>query len=240
MRAVLRQETEANVEAALAGKLRFAPRATPRALGLAEAVGFWTAEKRFLKYQCDGALTGLEATKCSGVSRATALQVLFLLDLFGEISWGQPQRKTGPSLAEQVQSRARESSYSNHFEFLGVHWSADEQEIEASYRRLLAEYGPGTEACKASPDAACTVIKAATIAHETLMNHKHRIEYLQKIKPDLDFLALAELFRTRSEALDLKGQEREARLSDRLRSDVDPLARQAAARVVDLSKLRKE
>lgn len=240
VRSVLRQDTEASIEAAFGDKLKQAPKVGPRGMGLADAVGFWTAEKRFLKYQCDGSMTGLDAMKSSGVSRFTALQVVFVLDLFGEISWGAPHRKTGPTVAEQVASRSKEASHANHFELLGIHWSVLEEEVEQAFRKFQADYGPGTDAAREAPEAARLLMKAATQARDTLVNRASRMAYLKQIKPDLDYLALSELLRTRSEALNLKGQELEARVTDRLRSGVDPLARAAAARVVDVSKVKKD
>ncbi|MBI5534756.1 MAG: Hsp70 family protein [Deltaproteobacteria bacterium] len=240
IRDVLRQDTEASIEAALGEKLKSSPKVTARGLGLAEAVGFWTAEKRFLKYQCDGSLTGLEAMKCSGISRFTALQVLFVIDLFGELTWGAPHRKAGPTVAELVASRVKEASHANHFELLGLHWSALEEEIERAYQRMVAEYGPSSEAFREAPDAARTLLEAAKQARAVLAERGSRMAYLQKVKPDLDFLALKELLRTRSEALDLKGQQSEARATDRIRAGVDPLARRASSPSIDLSKLKKD
>jgi actin-like ATPase involved in cell morphogenesis len=239
IRAVLREESEANLVAALGEKMEQAPKVSSRGLGLAEVVGFWTAEKRFLKYHCDGSLCAQDAMKSSGVSRATAMQVVFVLDLFGEVDWSTPIRKSAPSLAEQVGTRAKEAALANHFELLGVHWSASERDVQAAYERFIAEYGPGTEAAKAASDAANSLLKAASLARDTLMNRGTRIAYLQKVKPDLDFLALAELLKTRSDALELRGSDKEARASSNLLTELDPLAKAAAARVIDVSKIKK-
>jgi hypothetical protein len=238
MRSVLRRESDEAIAAALAGKLELAPKANARGNGLAETVGFWTGEKRFLKYRCDGSLTGTEAMKSGGLSRSAALGVLFVLDLFGGIDWEAPVRAAGPTLAQQIEARAVKASGGDYFELLGVHWSAEVSEMQEACRKIEAELGPGSAGEQAAPEAARAIVRLAQEARATLVDRNARIRYLARIRPDLDFMALSELLRTRAEALMLKGEEQLARQSERLRSEVDPLVRSTTPKTIDVERLR--
>jgi hypothetical protein len=198
IREVLRRDTEQCIEAALGNKLRLAPKVSARGTSLAEAVGFWPAEKRFLVQQCNGALTGLEAMKAAGVSRLSALQVLFVLELFGEVAWAASRRTSPMTTAEQVESRATEIAHANYFELLGVHWTADDGQVEAAYQRVVSEYGAGTDCACAAPQAARALVRAATSARDTLSNPELRIEYLRVLRPGFDLTALDPLGLRRS------------------------------------------
>jgi len=238
LRWVLRQEKEDSLVALLGDKLALAPKSSSRGRALAAAVGLWPSEQRFLRYQCDGTLTGHEAVKSGGVAHSTALQVIFLLDALGEMTWAEPERKVGPSLQQQVESRAAEAPHANYFDLLGLHWSVDEREVKAAFEKMSEDYGPESEAAKVAPEACKKLMGLAKTAHETLIKRQTRVQYLLKIKPDLDVLSLTELLKTRADALAMKGDEVTATASHRLVQDMDPFAKAAAAKVIDLSRLR--
>lgn len=237
LRWVLRQEQADRLASLLEGKLSLSPTATPRGLALARAVGFWPSESRFLRYQCDGTLTGLEAANSGGIARPTALQLMFLMDALGELTWAPSVRQEGPSLQKQVESRAAEAPHANYFDLLGLHWSVEDRDVEAAHAAMVELYGPSSEAFGVAPDACRQLLSLAKIAYEALGKRSSRIAYLAKIKPDLDFLSLSELLRTRAEAQSLKGDSMTAEASKRLVHDVDPLA-QASRRELDLRQLK--
>ena len=204
-----------------------APKVTKRGLAMAEALGFWKGEKRFLKYRCDGTIPGKEAVNAGSVSQSTALRTLFVVHMLGQIKWEEIVQIAGPSLAERVEAKARRLKGANEFDVLEVHWSASADEAQQAHDRLVDQYGPASEAAQAAPGAAASIVERVRQALPILLDPHKRMALLRRTHPDLDFQSIADLLRTRAVALSLKGQDGDANDAKRVQREVAPLARHA-------------
>lgn len=212
---------------ALGERFSMAPKATKRGVAMAEALDFWVGEQRFLEYRCDGSITVAEALKTGSISQSTALRVLFVIELLGQIRWEPPPRKVERSLREQVEEQAARVERADAFAAIGVHWSAPDDEVQAAHDALVERYGPGSAAAKEAPEAAATIVSKAREALPILLDRHKRIALLKRTRPDLDFQAVTDLMQKRAISLAMKGEDGDAQQAQRIQREVAPLSRQS-------------
>ena len=204
-----------------------APKVTKRGLAMADALEFWVGERRFLEYRCDGSIVTQDALKAGGISEATALRVLFVIEMLGQLRWEPPPRKIEVSLREQVEALALKVDRGDAFDALGVHWSVSEEEAQAAHDALVRRYGSGSKEAKAAPEAAGRIVAKAREALPILLDRRKRIALLRRTRPDLDFQAVTDLMEKRAVSLAMKGQEGAAEQARRIQREVAPLSRQS-------------
>jgi Hsp70 protein len=227
LRGVLADLPDELVRASMGDMSRLAPKVSKRGLAMAEALGFWSTEERFLKYRCDGMLVGNEAVHAGGLSEATALRVLFIMLLLGQVRWLEPERPVEVPLAQRVEAEAKRVVAGNAFDALGLHWSAPESEVQEAHDRLVEQYGPSSEAASAAPKAAAKIVDKAREVLPILMDPNKRLALLRRTHPDLDFQSIADLLHKRAVALSLKGQDGAAKEAKRVQREVAPLMRRS-------------
>lgn len=220
LRVLARTFTADQMEAALGDRLDLAPVLRPERTHFVSRFGLAAAERRVLERGLDGITTGYDLER-EGLGKHGGLALLVLLILFEAVDWHTPKSVERESLSDQLERRATKMADANHFDALGVHWSAHGEAIDAAYQALRHELAPDGERARAAPDACRRMRERAAEAYAVLGNPRARIAYRRKAFP-LDYEALANLMEHRAEAASMRQSDSEAR-SDR--SVADELAR---------------
>jgi hypothetical protein len=213
LRVLLRAYQADELAAAFDDRLGLAPVVRADRRIMLVRVGLPAREQRFVDSQLDGATTGLALVEHGGLGRYGALVALAVLELLDLLEWRPPERH-GPSPADELHAAAERIVRAHYFEVLGVHWSATDDEIHASYRRRRAQYAPGGDADRLAPPACARIRERVEEAYATLREPARRIAYRNTTFAGQDFAATADLAVKRSEALSMRGESREARASE--------------------------
>ena len=228
LRSLLQDVPEDTLERLLGPKLKRAVRVLPLGLQAMSVLGFWTNEQRFLEYRCDGTMLGDGAIRSAGMSKASALQLLFLMDLFSYLAWEELPEGLVKTLEERVLERAYKAARSNYLQLLELHWTATPAEVRQAHDKLIAEFGPDTEAAKAAPGAAAEIVQRTREALKTLSDDRTRIRYQMQIDPALDYESLAHLLEGRAHSLEMRGDQSDSTRTERLSHDVTLCLRQSS------------
>jgi hypothetical protein len=192
---------------ALGTKLDLAPVVRQDRGDAVTRLGLLPAEKRTLDL-LDGATSG-RALERSGVGRHTTLGLLVMLSAFDTLEWREPVRTARETVAQMVERRMIRMLGPNHFEALGVHWSAPAEAIDQAYRALVTELAAGGDLDRAAPSACAKMRERARQAYDVLSDPKRRIAHRREAYP-LDYEALSELMEKRADALEMKQAEEQA------------------------------
>jgi actin-like ATPase involved in cell morphogenesis len=204
LRAMLRGFSAEELEAALGDQLDLAPHAIEQRKPLLPRLGLSGTESRLVEHGFDATTTGRELAAHGGAGRHTTYAVLVLLSMFGMLGWKPAEERETETLAAELEKRASRMAFQNHFEALGVHWSATTPDIEKAYRAVVAELAPGSKAAAAAP-AACERMRArAEEAHRVLADPTTRTAHRAEAYP-LDFDSITDLAERRAAVLDWRG-----------------------------------
>lgn len=225
VRLALQQLPDKAIVDCLGTRMDEAPMVSKRGMAMVDALGFWSGEKRYLRYRCDGSIPTRDAIIAGGISTSSALHALFVLHLLGQVTWAPLKREAAPSLSDEVREKAKTLQRANAFDVLGVHWSSPEHEAQAAYDRLMASYGPSSEAAKAAPDAAASIVAKLGEALPILLDRTKRLALLKQTRPDLDYQAIADLMQNQATTLQLRGAGGDADHALRVQRDVAPLSK---------------
>jgi hypothetical protein len=122
LRVMLRQQGSEALEQALGERMRLAPIVREERRALPRRMGLGARELRFLDGYLDGSRDTHYLAGHGGIGRASALQLLVLLELFEVIEWREVARTDdGPSAADEVEAQLARLESVNYFEVLGVH-----------------------------------------------------------------------------------------------------------------------
>jgi len=117
------------------------------------------------------------------------------------------------ALPVEVRERVKSLKDANHFDALGVHWSANSDEIAERHERLQAEHAEGEEADRIAPRACARIRARAHRAYECLRDERRRTAYRRQTYQELDFEAASEIVEQHGKSQELRGLDREARRS---------------------------
>ena len=147
LRALLARISSDEIERAFPKRENEAPRAVA---SVVEGLGLPAQHVRFVKSHLTGDERVEDIVRAPGVGARTALDVLYVLELFGALQWTAApdkasQRRPANYMAveDPLDVMWRSVERKDHFFVLGLHWSSAPAEIPAAYAKLKAEVGPG-------------------------------------------------------------------------------------------------
>ena len=122
---------------------------------IVQSLGLPAQHMRFIKTDLDGN-QHLEEVARAAVGARTVWETLYVLELYGGLSWDEPDpnraknpaHRTGAIRLSAVEGALADDAWAafegkDHFAVLGLHWSSSPTEVPEAYQRLRAEYGPG-------------------------------------------------------------------------------------------------
>ncbi len=205
----------------LSDRLPLAPMLREGRAPLIAQLGFSTGEARVVERQFDKWTTGKKVAEGSGLGRAPALEILFLLDLLKAIDWVEPEKRRGETLVERMAARLGYAERGNYFEVLDLHWSATREQVDEAFYRLLDEVGPGTEASQGAPAECGRIVALAEQAHRVLSNNKERARYRDESYPDLDAELVVSTLRGQIEKLASRGDRAASQEALQMRRELE-------------------
>jgi len=215
LRARGRTFSVAELERGIGARLELAPVVRAERRGLVGKLGLDRREQRLVD-EMDGFHTAHDLG-ASGLGPHTTLQLCVVLTAFGFVDWRPVERRAETSLHQQLEQRAQRMDAANHFDALGVHWSASLTDAEQAFASLRRELGPGTHEHAENPEACRRMLARAERAVDALRDPTALREYRRSLHPDIDFEALDDLMAKRIVALQMKHEEREVDESRRAR-----------------------
>ncbi len=168
-------------------------------------------ETRIIDNNLDGKRSVHDLVATLGPVRRTALQLLLLLTLFELIDFREPEKKKVLSPREQLEARFNSLEKANHFEVLGLHWSALSQEIEAAHAKLSEEFSEEGDAQQSAPAVVKKLRRLVDVAYEVLRDDEQRKVYRTEAYPKLDMRAVKDLLEQKRRALSLREDSRPLR-----------------------------
>jgi len=213
-RRMLRQLQPEGLGEALADKLPLTPTLKPEKRALPNRMGLNSRELRFLEMHMDGSNNAHHIVQYGGLGKATALQLLALLELFDILNWEQPRVKQERPLAERLADLAHELERKTHFEVIGVHWSAPEEELQARYVAQRDAYRQGSANDKAAPQVCAQIRQRIELAFDNLNSAAKRAAYPKVALEGFDFEAVTDLAEKRSASLAMRGESKAAANSE--------------------------
>jgi hypothetical protein len=192
---------------------------------LVPLLGLSPRELRFVEHVLDGGTSADEILRRGGIGRETAIHLLYVLHLLRALEWRCVENRPGESPAERLGQRAHKLERADHFEALGVHWSASIAEIDRAFRNLEEEMRLGGRASQIEPQAAARILARARLAHEAVANEGSRHAYLLDIHPDLDFEAIESVAEDQNQWYAWRGAEDATRETSRLKQELLELSR---------------
>jgi len=166
-------------------------------------MGLRDAEVRVAVFGCNGSEVAEGVVARAGAGRGPALFVLALLEIHGYVAWHEDARgHAAEDPATVLARRAAKMSSGNHFEALGVHWSATVQEIRAAYGALGEEIDAAREV---DAELAAKMRAAADAAFEVLLDEDRRIAHRLEAYPNVDYAAVADIVEQQAGAASIRG-----------------------------------
>jgi hypothetical protein len=204
MRSIARTFVEAALEEALGDRGELSPVIPPERQRRVHRLRLSAAESRALDMVFDGTRTARELASGSGFGKHTTLQLMVLLHAFGCLEWLVPKGVAKETPAEQLARRAERLPAMNHFDALGVHWSATTEQIEAAYAELSRELAPGGDDDREAPEACKAMRDRLRQVVDVVRDPRRRQRYRVTDLADLDLEATIDLLEKRIEALSLR------------------------------------
>jgi hypothetical protein len=202
-----------------------APRILASRAAIVPLLGLSPRELRFVEHVMDGTTSADEILRRGGIGRETAVQIMFVLQLFRALEWQSPEHRAGESPADLLRLRAHKLDKGDHFEALGVHWSVSRADIDRAYHRIEEEMKPGGRASQIEPEAAARILARARAAYAAVAKEGDRHAYLLEIHPDLDFEAIESVAEDQNQWYAWRGAAEATEESARLKQELLDLAR---------------
>jgi hypothetical protein len=225
IRSALRSLNLADVMKIIEPHLGEAPRVVPSRLPIIPLMGLSPRELRFVEHVMDGVTSASDIFARGGIGKDTAIQILFVLHVFGALEWLRAERTGGETLADQLNARAAKIDHVDHFEALGIHWSVPRADIERAYRALQEMLGSGSRGEQAAPGAAAKILARAAKAYQVVSVDSQRRNYLLSIHPDVDYEAIESIADSQSEWNAWRGVAEATRETTRLKDELIQLAK---------------
>jgi actin-like ATPase involved in cell morphogenesis len=207
------------LEKALGERLRLAPVVRTEREHVLRRLGLDSRELRLVEGLMDGTNSGQDLVK-SGAGPHTTLQLLVLLTAFELVDWHEVVARRGFGLAERLTQQAARAEKVNHFDALGVHWSAGAEEIQAAYQSLCRKLSHGTAEYAAAPETCARILKRAEAAVAALSDPNDILRLRREACPGVDFDALNDFLKKRVESLEMRTDTRELKTALGTRKEV--------------------
>ncbi len=152
-------------------------------------------EVRFLQLQFDGSRTILEAVTGSPIGRLGSLRILGLALSSGLLHIQDPGAPTGELtgpiaasiriLEKELGTRLEHLKGMNHFEVLGVHWSAHHSSFREAFEKAKREFNTTAPPLRSAPENVKSIAdeakKLVEQAYGLLINHGMRVRYRKQL-----------------------------------------------------------
>jgi hypothetical protein len=224
IRSALRSFNLADVMKVIEPHLNDAPHVVQSRSPLIPLMGLSPRELRFVEHVMDGVTSAADIFSRGGIGKDTAVQILFILHIFGALEWLPAEHVGGETLADRLNARAAKMDRVDHFDALGVHWSVPRADIDRAYRSLQEMLGPGGRGEQAAPAAAAKILARATKAYEVVSVEASRRAYLLEIHPDVDYEAIESIAENQAEWYSWRGVDEATRETRRLKNELIELA----------------
>ncbi len=156
---------------------------------IVQSLGLPPQHQRFIKSDLGGDQLLEEASRAA-VGARTVWETMYLLELYGGLSWDAPD----PDKAKKAASRTGTFRFTapdlsavddawapfddkDHFSVLGLHWSSSPDHVAEAYNKLRAEYGPGGHKRPANLATAERILKRLEEAYRVLNDRAARQSY---------------------------------------------------------------
>ncbi len=225
LRSVLRSLDMDEVVQTMAPHLGEAPRLLRNRAALIPVLGLSPRELRFVEHVIDGVTAASDILARGGIGKETAIQILFVMQLFAMLEWHPAEHVGGETLADRLNARAEKIDRFDHFEALGVHWSVSRADLDRAYRELRETLGPGSCGQRAAPAAAAKILARAEIAYQVVSVDSTRRDYLLEIHPDVDYESIESIAESHAEWDEWRGARADTVESVRLKDELLELSR---------------
>ncbi|MBI1949497.1 MAG: hypothetical protein HYS27_27670 [Deltaproteobacteria bacterium] len=171
---------------------------------IVQSLGLPAQHQRFIKSDLGGDQLLDEAARAA-VGARTVWETLYLLELYGGLSWDEPdpnKAKTAAARTGTFRFTAPETTASDdawapfdgkdHFNVLGLHWSSSPTEVPEAYQKLRAEYSTGGVKRPANVATAERILKRLEEAYKVL-NEKPTRQAYRREKYNLQWAHQAQL-----------------------------------------------
>jgi hypothetical protein len=225
LRSAMRSLNLTEVMQVIEPRLGNAPHVVQSRSPIIPLMGLSPRELRFVEHVMDGVTSASDILARGGIGKDTAIQILFVLQIFGALEWLPAEHVGGETLADRLNARAAKLDRIDHFEALGVHWSVPRADIDRAYRSLQELLGPGGRGEHVAPAAAPKILARAAKAYEILAVEATRRAYLLEIHPDVDYEAIESIADNQAEWYAWRGVDEATRETRRLKNELIQLAR---------------
>lgn len=208
---LVKRYVEPDLRAGLAGRMGQSPKLGPTGEQVLRRVNVSDAQTRVGKRMLTGEYA-LDEVLYTGIGVRSTFQLLYLMEVWGGLSWVDPPPKENLLVDELRETLARAQS-ADHFAVMGLHLSTPPRQIEKTLHRLRGMYGPGGTIARASPELSAELWTKIQAAYQVISTADGRKRYRAERFPTvrLDYaadltLAQAELAELRSDwelAIDL-------------------------------------
>jgi hypothetical protein len=188
-------------------------------------LGLSPRELRFVEHVLDGNTSADEILRRGGIGRETAVHIMFVLHLFRALEWRSVEDRAGEAPADKLRERARKLEKADHFEALGVHWSASRAEIDRALHHHEEELKPGGRWSQIEPEATAQILARIRLAHQSVAREGDRHANLLHIHPDLDFEAIESVAEDQNQWYAYRGAAAATEETSRLKKELLELSR---------------
>ena len=129
-------------------------------------------------------------------------------------------------------------SSGNHFEALGVHWSASSAEIDEAHRALVAKLAAGGAWAVAAPEACAQMRDRAASAYAVLKDPAARVAHRRAAYP-LDFESIADLVNQQASSISMREDDAAAPSQRSLARELQRTAGPSSGRKISMEMLLK-
>jgi hypothetical protein len=177
-------------------------------------------ELRVLERDFVGKVALREMLSANPVFRGTLATLSFTLQVFGCLEWCEPEVTLGISPEKELERRRLAMLRGNHFDVLGVHWSASPAALKDAREKLGKEYGPGSKWAKLNPGVCRELLQKVEAAYALLKDEDKRVAYRRTAYPDVDPELLDGLLESQMKALEWRGATEEAQDTRQIRHEL--------------------
>jgi hypothetical protein len=157
------------------------------------------------------------------------LPLVLLLTAFDYIEWRPVAGTAVESKKEELERRLARLASANHFDALGIHWSASGEEVQRAYDAMVEELSRA-DAWGTAPEAAKRILERALAAYTVLRHEGSRARYRSQTV-DVDFAAVSSLVEARAKSLSMRmGDATASRQAMQAQATVNELEKSLASR----------
>ncbi len=221
LRVRLRSFDDAAFSEAYAGRMAQSPSVLGERRARLERLALPVAEYRAVEHVVDGTRSLSTMLGEGYIGRMTLHRLVLLLDAYGILQWAAPTFADHEDPVENMARTLAAMLAGNHFVAMGVHWSADPEEITATWERLRALYGPDGRWTSHDPATAAKIVQRGADAWAVLGDDRKRVQHRREAYPGMDEGLLAPLVEARAKALSMRGEHRAAAEMGRLQKELE-------------------